>query len=278
MEGVRLPPGSAAAWDLHFHFTVLSWTVPLALLATPILMARFGVDLTSPRLLVLAIASPICGLAAAAWLPWMIGALARLDIAVAHSMLGPTERDLLGKRVSELASSRSRMVDAAEQERRRIERDLHDGAGQQLISLAMTLGMAKEKFASDPEAARALVDESHREAKQALAGLRDIVRGISPAILPIGASVPPSPRSRLARQCPLPLTSTFRNASTPGSRASPTTWCVRLSPTSRVTAAASRVSVRAVCQGARRDRDKRQWPGWRRSLARQRPCRSRRQS
>ena len=69
------------------------------------------------------------------------------------------------------------MVDATEQERRRIERDLHDGAGQQLVSLAMTLGMAKEKFATDPEAARALVDEGHQEAKQALATLRNIVRG-----------------------------------------------------------------------------------------------------
>ena len=57
----------------------------------------------------LAIASPLVGLAALAWLPWMIGALARLDIAVAHAMLGPTEGDRLGVRVSELASSRSRM-------------------------------------------------------------------------------------------------------------------------------------------------------------------------
>ena len=166
-----------------FSFALLVWSIPLSLLAIPFLMAQLGADLTAPGFLMLAIASPLVGLAALAWLPWMIGALARLDIAVAHAMLGPTEGDRLGRRVTELASSRSRMVDATEQERRRIERDLHDGAGQQLVSLAMTLGMAKEKFGTDPEAARALVDEGHQEAKQALATLRNIVRGISPAIL-----------------------------------------------------------------------------------------------
>ena len=166
-----------------FTLALFAWSIPLSLLATPFLMAQLGADLTAPGFLMLAIASPLVGLAALAWLPWMIGALARLDVAVAHAMLGPTEGDRLGRRVSELASSRSRMVDATEQERRRIERDLHDGAGQQLVSLAMTLGMAKEKFATDPEAAQALVDEGHQEAKQALATLRNIVRGISPAIL-----------------------------------------------------------------------------------------------
>ena len=166
-----------------FTFALLVWSIPLSLLATPFLMAGLGADLTAPEFLMLAVAAPLVGLAALAWLPWMIGALAHLDSAVAHAMLGPTERDRLGRRVTELASSRSRMVDASEQERRRIERDLHDGAGQQLVSLAMTLGMAKEKFATDPEAARALVDEGHQEAKQALATLRNIVRGISPAIL-----------------------------------------------------------------------------------------------
>jgi signal transduction histidine kinase len=166
-----------------FTFALIAWSIPLSLLATPFLMAQLGADLTGPGFLMLAVASPLVGLVAIAWLPWMIGALARLDIAVAHAMLGPTEGDRLGRRVSELASSRSRMVDATEKERRRIERDLHDGAGQQLVSLAMTLGMAKEKFATDPDAARALVDEGHQEAKQALATLRNIVRGISPAIL-----------------------------------------------------------------------------------------------
>ena len=52
-------------------------------------------------------------------------------------------------------------MDAAEAERRRIERDLHDGAQQRLVALAMELGRAKAKFADDPDAARTLVDQAH---------------------------------------------------------------------------------------------------------------------
>ena len=83
-----------------FTLALFAWSIPLSLLATPFLMAQLGADLTAPGFLMLAIASPLVGLAALAWLPWMIGALARLDVAVAHAMLGPTEGDRLGRRVS----------------------------------------------------------------------------------------------------------------------------------------------------------------------------------
>jgi len=72
------------------------------------------------------------------------------------------------------------MVAAADAERRRIERDLHDGAQQRLVALAMTLGRAKA--ASDPELARALVAEAHGEAKEAIVELRNLARGIHPAV------------------------------------------------------------------------------------------------
>jgi signal transduction histidine kinase len=68
-------------------------------------------------------------------------------------------------------------------ERRRIERDLHDGAQQRLVALAMELGLAREKLDSDPEAARKLLDESHESAKLVLQELRELVRGIHPAVL-----------------------------------------------------------------------------------------------
>jgi signal transduction histidine kinase len=74
-------------------------------------------------------------------------------------------------------------VDAAEAERRRIERDLHDGAQQRLVALAMELGRAKAKFSDDVEAAAALVDQAHSEAKAALTELRDLVRGVHPPVL-----------------------------------------------------------------------------------------------
>jgi signal transduction histidine kinase len=74
-------------------------------------------------------------------------------------------------------------MDAAEAERMRIERDLHDGAQQRLVSLAMELGRAKAKFGTDPEGAEAIVGQAHEEAKAALAELRNLVRGVHPPVL-----------------------------------------------------------------------------------------------
>lgn len=102
------------------------------------------------------------------------------DVALARRLLGP---DRLAARVGELERSRAAVVVSAEQERRRIERDLHDGAQQRLVALAMQLGRAKSRFGTDPEGARALVDEAHTEAKLALAELRDLARGLHPAVL-----------------------------------------------------------------------------------------------
>ena len=88
-----------------------------------------------------------------------------------------------GRRVAELTDRRARVVDAVEIDRRRLERDLHDGAQQRLVALAMDLGRAQDKFDTDPDAARALVADAHREAKQALVELRDLARGLHPAVL-----------------------------------------------------------------------------------------------
>ena len=85
--------------------------------------------------------------------------------------------------VERLESSRTAAVDSAEAERRRIERDLHDGAQQRLVALAADLGAAKEKLDTDPEAGRELVVAAHEEAKAALKEIRDLVRGIHPVIL-----------------------------------------------------------------------------------------------
>ncbi len=75
------------------------------------------------------------------------------------------------------------VVDTAAADLRRIERDLHDGAQARLAALAMDLGLAKEKLAQDPQAAAVLVDEAHGEVKLALQELRDLARGIHPAVL-----------------------------------------------------------------------------------------------
>jgi signal transduction histidine kinase len=108
---------------------------------------------------------------------------ASLHVALARALLEPGRTALLEQRVEALTESRADVVDAADAERRRIERDLHDGAQQRLVSLAMNLGMARADLAdADPRAVAALT-AAHDEAKQALTELRDLVRGLHPAVL-----------------------------------------------------------------------------------------------
>jgi signal transduction histidine kinase len=85
--------------------------------------------------------------------------------------------------VADLAERRQGAVDAAAQERLRIERDLHDGVQPRLVNLAMTLGMARTAISTDPERAERLVGEAHAEAKAVMTDLRQLARGIHPAVL-----------------------------------------------------------------------------------------------
>ena len=108
------------------------------------------------------------------------------------------------ERITELQVSRAGAVDAAAVELRRIERDLHDGAQARLVALAMEIGMAREQIVRDPEAAALLLAGAHEDAKTALSELRDLARGIHPAILTdrgLDAAV-----SALAVRCPVPCT------------------------------------------------------------------------
>jgi len=136
--------------------------------------------------------------------PWVTQALAVLDGVVAGRLLGPGRRADLTARIGELETSRAQVVDAAETERRRIERDLHDGAQQRLVSLAMELGRARAKFDTDPQAAEEIVGQAHEQAKEALAELRNLVRGVHPPVLSdrgLDAAL-----SGLAARCPVPVT------------------------------------------------------------------------
>ena len=133
---------------------------------------------------------------------WAVKAMAAVHGSVAQALLGPSEQQLQA-RVAALEASRDRAVGSAEAERRRIERDLHDGAQQRLVALAMDLGMARAKLETDPAAATALVGEAHEEAKRALAELRDLARGIHPAVLAdrgLDAAI-----SALAARSPVPV-------------------------------------------------------------------------
>ncbi|SOD84490.1 sensor histidine kinase [Streptomyces sp. Ag109_G2-15] len=112
--------------------------------------------------------------------PWIVRGLTTVDGMLVRGLLGPSR---LSARVVELESDRGIVVDTAAADLRRIERDLHDGAQARLVSLAMDLGLAKEKLREDPQAAARMVDEAHGEVKTALQELRDLARGIHPAVL-----------------------------------------------------------------------------------------------
>ncbi|MER6353205.1 sensor domain-containing protein [Streptomyces sp. NPDC001634] len=114
-------------------------------------------------------------------LPFIARGLTNVDRAMVRWLLSPS--DELERRIAELESDRGVVVDTAAADLRRIERDLHDGAQARLVNLAMGLGLAKEKLLEDPDSAAAMVEEAHGEVKLALQELRDLARGIHPAVL-----------------------------------------------------------------------------------------------
>ncbi|WP_214107195.1 sensor histidine kinase [Acrocarpospora catenulata] len=115
--------------------------------------------------------------------PWVARGVTALDTYAATVLLGPSEKELLAARVETLRESRAEVIDAADAERRRIERDLHDGTQQRLVWLAMNLGMARATLTDLPEPATRLITQAHEEAKLALKELRDLVQGLHPAVL-----------------------------------------------------------------------------------------------
>jgi signal transduction histidine kinase len=109
--------------------------------------------------------------------------VARADVRAGRRLLGPGRAEVLTQRVEVLARSRADVIAAADAERRRIERDLHDGAQQRLVSLALRLGLARETLTGLPDEARQVIVDAHDEAIQALTELRELVRGLHPAVL-----------------------------------------------------------------------------------------------
>ncbi|MFJ8691408.1 sensor histidine kinase [Streptomyces roseolilacinus] len=107
--------------------------------------------------------------------------LAALDARIAREFLGPSESELLRRRVDELAASRAAVVHAVDAERRRIERDLHDGVQQRLVALAMLLGRARRQ--RDPERADALLRQAHQESRDVLTELREVAWRVYPSAL-----------------------------------------------------------------------------------------------
>lgn len=200
---------------LTFTLTVTLWSLAAGLVSSPLwrlwsdapppfVLNGHKVSLDQGALMALSVVACMLGLLLLAALPRLIAGLAALDVRLASALLAPDPTLELQQRVSVLTESRDASVASAAGELRRIERDLHDGAQQRLVSLAMNLGMAKERMADveDPKA-RELVASAHEEAKQAIAELRDLVRGIHPAVLTdrgLDAAV-----SALVARCPVPV-------------------------------------------------------------------------
>ncbi|RKN12873.1 sensor histidine kinase [Streptomyces radicis] len=165
---------------------LVAWSAGIALAASSLLGPGHAVLTEAARV--------IAGLVLLGLAPWLAGALASWDARVAGRLLGPGEPTRLAARVDALIRSRASVVEAVDAERRRIERDLHDGVQQQLVALALLLATAKRAAARSPatlpEGAAPTgpdvlptLDRAHENALQALTELRDVAWRVYPAIL-----------------------------------------------------------------------------------------------
>ena len=221
--GVEIPPQPAVEWTktglVSYARSAATWRqLAYHLLAAPLLAAAAVVACATwlagltgtlvyayawtrppPSLLALGQSSPpdhlhrtlpvptavwltLGGLALLAAAPWLTAAVAALDARAARMLLGPSRAEELEHRVEHLTQTRTGAVDAADAERRRLERDLHDGTQQRLVALAMNLGLARVQAQTAEQAHEALA-EAHEDAKAALAELRNLIRGLHPAVL-----------------------------------------------------------------------------------------------
>ena len=190
-----------ATWRELGHallFAVLLWPVdalaltaglllPAAVTATPLLMATVG-DGREAKVLKLwtvtswpaAAGAAVLGVALLVVGAYLLGVAAGAHAGLTRLLIAPREAGLHAV-VTELTRSRVRLVDAFEAERRRIERDLHDGAQQRLVALTMTLGLARLDAPPGPLADQ--LARAHDEAGRALEELRELIHGIHPQVL-----------------------------------------------------------------------------------------------
>ncbi|WP_369246824.1 sensor histidine kinase [Streptomyces sp. R41] len=169
-------------WPLDLLVLAGALGVPGAMLGAPVQLAVSGGDTRIAKLWLIdaygqAFLSAAGGLALLLVLLWPLALYARARAALARLLLAPREPE---QRLAEVTKSRARLVAAFEAERRRIERDLHDGAQQRLVALSMTLGLAR--LDAPPELAERLA-VAHAETDQVLGELRELIHGIHPQVL-----------------------------------------------------------------------------------------------
>ncbi|QIS22049.1 sensor histidine kinase [Nocardia terpenica] len=188
---------------------VIAWSIPLALLPLPVYwVARPPGRIALGPLVVNSLGGVIVVvvalLLAVLLVPTVMRLLMMLDAALASALLAPSPSAELAQRVEHLTRTRAATVEAAEAERRRIERDLHDGAQQRLIALSLTLGRASARLKSAGDTdTRALVEDAKHAAGEAITEIRDLTRGLHPPVLTdrgLDAAL-----SAVAAQCPIPV-------------------------------------------------------------------------
>ncbi|WP_018653312.1 sensor histidine kinase [Actinomadura flavalba] len=206
---LRFPLGIA-----EFVLMAVLWSATGVLVAMPVVVALSGSAEVNLGVFSYWMDNPVAALPVTA-LGLVVALLALYvtrTVALGHALLaavllGPSaaraENKELRQKTEQLQASRARGVDAVEFERRRIERDLHDGAQQRLLAVAMDIGRARAKLADDPEAARALIEQAHTGTREAITELRDLARGIYPAILTDRGLDPAL--SGLAGRAPVPV-------------------------------------------------------------------------
>jgi signal transduction histidine kinase len=179
-------------------FALVLTFAPLVVLVAPVTVFGWIVDdplqalpLTAAGLIVCLVLLHLCN-----GLGWLWSLFARV-------MLGPTTVQLR-ERVDDLRDARARIIAAADAERRRIERDLHDGAQQRLVALSLTLGLAESRLGSDPTAVAPLIAQAREEASLAVQELRELASGIHPALLSERGLGPAL--EALAARAPVPTT------------------------------------------------------------------------
>ncbi|WP_073263524.1 sensor histidine kinase [Cryptosporangium aurantiacum] len=174
------------------------WIIAPAVVADGTVSLGIGTAATTRE----AVPYAVAGLVLLPGVPYLAGLVAGLHGAVARALLGTPETEGLRTELGEVARSRARLVDAFEAERRRIERDLHDGAQQRLVGLTLQLGLARVQLADgSPESAA--VADAHEQAKGLMVELRELIHGIHPQVL-ADLGLPEALRD-LADRAPIPV-------------------------------------------------------------------------
>ncbi|MFD6948550.1 two-component sensor histidine kinase [Nocardiopsis sp. TSRI0078] len=208
-------------------------------------------DLVGP--LVLVVVGPLCALVGLRLAPFVVAT----EVLLHRMLLFEAPEVRIRRRLVHVQDSRLRMVDAAESERRRIERDLHDGAQQRLLALSMTLTRARSRVGTDPETVLELITEAQRESREVMDELRQVARGLHPRVLTdhgLGAALPVA-----AGRAPVPVRVDVELGERPSPRAEGVAYYVACEALTNIAkhAGAARVTVAAerIPRPARRGGD-----------------------